>query len=385
MSESQKFFEGCINHRDLYKLRNLRMDNGLLYSTSEGLVNIQEIDRAKKEDFLCQAYHQMPYANMLLGNSFYEFANDGYYHFFIKNSVDSYKKLSEVIGIDTETIKNCAENIDDQYKVFFIWKDEDHTKKRWIEAPNETLKDIQERILYKIIYKNISPTKYAHGFCHGKSIATNAMEHTGKKYVLKMDFKNFFPSITYEMIRVAFLDFTNSENADYIDLALKLCCYKGRLAQGAPTSPALSNIYCIKLDLFLSAIAENLGIKYTRYADDLIFSGNDERHMKTMIYLVKSNIGYFRLNLNRKKTSLKHNSKRQTVTGLVVNKEGQCSVKKSKRMKLRAYMHNILTGKVDPRHVNMNKLRGNVAIINMANPSQGKYFLEKFEQIKEMV
>ena len=196
MSEYQKFFEGCINHRDLYKLKNLRMNSGLLHSTNDGIVNVQEIDRAKNEDFLCQAYHQMPYAHMLLGSSFYEFANDGYYHFFIKNSVDSYKKLSEVIGVDAETIKNCAENIDDQYKVFFIWKDEDHTKKRWIEAPNETLKDIQEKILYKIIYKNISPTKYAHGFRHGKSIATNAMEHTGKKYVLKMDFKNFFPSIT---------------------------------------------------------------------------------------------------------------------------------------------------------------------------------------------
>lgn len=90
------------------------------------------------------------------------------------------------------------------------------------------------------------------------------------------------------------------------------------------------------------------------------------------------------MRINNLKTKILKQHQRQTVTGLVVNKEGQVSVKKRKRLNLRAYIHHILTGKVRIENVNMAKLKGHINLINMANPNQGKYFLEKLRQIEQM-
>lgn len=354
-------------------------------------IRLDELEKIKINDFFetnnlfCTSKE-----SKIAENNIVHFANSEYDPFsysrifFATRKFDECEELSKEIGIDKEIIRTCLNDIDNQYRVYYIWKDEAHTKKRFIEAPNETLKMIQKAILWKVLYK-FPATKYAHGFIHGKSIATNAIVHSGKKYVLKMDFKNFFPSISQENLFVSFYEHLNKDNFNYIFTALKLCCFKGRLPQGAPTSPALSNIYCTYLDLFLGGIAESLECNYTRYADDIIFSSDDMKKLKTIAHIVSRNINAFGLNLNKKKTSLICNNKRQTVTGLVVNKGGQCSVRKSKRMKLRAFLHNILTGKIDPHSINMNRLKGNVAIINMANPKQGKYFLERLHEVEAMI
>lgn len=302
--------------------------------------------------------------------------------FIIKNPVDQINEFANFVGVDREMIDEILSDTKKHYSRFFIWKDEAHTKKRWIEAPDEILKSIQNKILHGILYRS-APTKYAHGFVHKRSIVSCAKEHTGKNFVLKLDLKNFFPSITRDMVYGAMYEEIKPETVNIIIPALEMCLMDGRLPQGAPTSPALSNIVCKPLDLIFSGLAQKYEMAYTRYADDLIFSSNDDRIYK-MIPIIKSIITKFGLVVNEKKVKVLKKHQRQTVTGLVVNADGKTSVRRRNRMNLRAYMHQILIGKKPIDRVNINRLRGNVNLINMANPDQGKWFVEKFNEIFAM-
>lgn len=301
----------------------------------------------------------------------------------IDSPVNQEKEIARFLGIDENTVNEIISDTKKHYSKFFIWKDEEHTKKRWIEAPDEVLKGIQEHILHNVLYK-MAPTKFAHGFIHGRSIVSCAKEHTGKKFVLKLDLKNFFPSISRDMVYGAMFSELTPENVKIIIPAIELCLMDGRLPQGAPTSPAISNIVCKPLDMVLYGIAERFGLTYTRYADDLIFSGNDDTIYK-VIPIIKSTIVKFGLVVNEKKVKVLKKHQRQTVTGLVVNADGKTSVRRKKRMNLRAFMHQILIGKKPLDRVNINRLRGNVNLINMANPEQGKWFVEKFNEIIAML
>lgn len=301
----------------------------------------------------------------------------------IDSPVNQEKEIARFLGIDENTVNEIISDTKKHYSKFFIWKDEEHTKKRWIEAPDEVLKGIQEHILHNVLYK-MAPTKFAHGFIHGRSIVSCAKEHTGKKFVLKLDLKNFFPSISRDMVYGAMFSELTPENVKIIIPAIELCLMDGRLPQGAPTSPAISNIVCKPLDMVLYGIAERFGLTYTRYADDLIFSSNDDTIYK-VIPIIKSTIVKFGLVVNEKKVKVLKKHQRQTVTGLVVNADGKTSVRRKKRMNLRAFMHQILIGKKPLDRVNINRLRGNVNLINMANPEQGKWFVEKFNEIIAML
>lgn len=300
----------------------------------------------------------------------------------INTPIKQEEEIARLLDIDTRIVSDIISDTKKHYSRFFIWKDEEHTKKRWIEAPNEILKGIQEQILHNVLYK-MAPTKFAHGFIHGRSIVSCAKEHTGKKFVLKLDLKNFFPSISRDMVYGAMFSELTPENVKIIIPAIELCLMDGRLPQGAPTSPAISNIVCKPLDMVLYGIANKFGLTYTRYADDLIFSSNDDTIYK-VIPIIKSTIVKFGLVVNEKKVKVLKKHQRQTVTGLVVNADGKTSVRRKKRMNLRAFMHQILTGKKPLDRVNMNRLRGNVNLINMANPEQGKWFVEKLNEIIAM-
>lgn len=301
----------------------------------------------------------------------------------IGNRVKQAEELANFVGFPIEVVADILSDTRKHYRRFFIWKDDAHTKKRWIEAPDDVLKEIQNRILHGLFYKS-APTKYAHGFVHNKSIVTCAREHTGKKFVLKLDLKNFFPSIKREMVYGAMYDEVCPENIKFIVPAIEMCLLDGRLPQGAPTSPAISNIVCKPLDLIFSGIAKKFDLTYTRYADDLIFSGDDDIIYK-VIPIIKGTIVRFGLVVNEKKIKVLKKHQRQTVTGLVVNADGKTSVRRRKRMNLRAYMHQILIGKKPIEHVNLSRLRGNVNLINMANQEQGKWFVEKLNEIISMM
>lgn len=203
---------------------------------------------------------------------------------------------------------------------------------RQIDAPNKALKSIQQ-VLNNILQTVHQPHHAAMGFVQGRSVATNARVHVGMKYVYNIDLKDFFPSITSGRIHARLKAAPFSINDKVASMIADLCCNKDTegksvLPQGAPTSPTLTNIICENLDKKLSKLASVYGLRYTRYADDITFSGmynafeEGGKFLQSMRHIVEEEEHF---HINPAKTRLTHRGMRQEVTGLTVNEKPNVS------------------------------------------------------------
>ena len=209
-------------------------------------------------------------------------------------------------------------------------------KYRLLEIPKPRLKRSQRWILDEILAL-LPVHDAAHGFVPGRSILTNAALHTGREVVVRFDLKDFFPSVPASRVRGVFAKLgypqsvsrllmglcttTTTARMDMLGLKSIDLCERPHLPQGAPTSPALANLCAYRLDCRLAGLAKRFGANYTRYADDLTFSGGLELRrtqlrLRKWVIRVVTEEGF---TLNAAKTRVKSQSDRQTVTGLVVN------------------------------------------------------------------
>ncbi|MCB9361882.1 hypothetical protein H6504_00460 [Candidatus Woesearchaeota archaeon] len=211
-------------------------------------------------------------------------------------------------------------------------------KKRRINAPSRELKKVQEYILYKHLYY-FPVHKNTYGFIKNKSYVDNAKQHIRKPHVFKTDVEDFFPNIRHERIFSFLVNGFSSKDYDSVfdsnpqleirkqrrgysekiaTLITELVTLDGSLPQGAPTSPALSNLICFPLDYRLSRFAKKGRLTYTRYADDITFSGKYIR--KDFISKIKTIIvdECFKINEDKSKF-ISRKRARIEVTGLVVN------------------------------------------------------------------
>ena len=215
---------------------------------------------------------------------------------------------------------------------------------RTIDAPCSELRNVQ-RALNLILQNVYIPNDVAMGFVQGRSVVTGARIHVGQRYVYNIDLKDFFPSITSGRL---FKRLTSSPflmPSDIASLISDLCCYKKEgkkvLPQGAPTSPIITNIICELLDKKLSRLAKAYGLKYTRYADDITFSGmrnvfdSDGKFCSALKRIIEDEEHFC---INQDKTRLTHQGERQEVTGLTVNRNVNVSRKYVKQ--LRVLIHN---------------------------------------------
>ena len=207
---------------------------------------------------------------------------------------------------------------------------------RNISAPMPRLKRAQEWILFNIL-ENVELHQAAHGFRRGRSIVTNAQPHVDHQVVVNVDLQDFFPTVTYKRIWGVFRSFGFSHQVATI---LSLICSEPDVAeveldsktyfvaqserflpQGAPSSPAITNIICRGLDQRIDHSAVALGFTYTRYADDMTLSGSDEAvgNIGTILRRVKYVVEDEGFCINEKKTRVLRSARRQEVTGLVVN------------------------------------------------------------------
>ena len=204
---------------------------------------------------------------------------------------------------------------------------------RQIDAPTYELKVHQRWIANHCIAAS-HVHDAAKGFRKNHSIKDNALPHVGKQVVIRIDVKDFFPSITHRQVRKAF------EKMGYpyrVAVALAgLCTLHGRLPQGSPASPALSNLVCAGLDCRLSGAAKRHGFDYTRYADDMTFS-SDRRDLPSLLPFFQRIIEDEGFRVHKKKTAVMRPSTRQTVTGLTVNEN--VHVGRRQRRILRAMAH----------------------------------------------
>lgn len=204
---------------------------------------------------------------------------------------------------------------------------------RRLLIPDPILMKIQKNILHHILDR-LSVSSYATAYHKGAAILSNAQPHTGQKLVLKLDIRDFFGMIRFEQVyRAAFprIYFPPRVAA----LLTFLCMCEESLPQGAPTSAAVSNLVMRPFDEYIGNWCGERGICYTRYCDDMTFSGdfdgNQVRH-KAENFLKA--MGF---ELNGKKTRHLSASQRQVITGVVVNKKPQ--VTKAYRRKLRQDLH----------------------------------------------
>lgn len=220
--------------------------------------------------------------------------------------------LALLLGIKINFLNKIIYSPKNFYRQFEIPKKSGGRRK--IIAPYPSLLLIQKWILSNIL-KNIPINGCAHAFTNDKSIISNCKQHIGNNEVLKLDLKDFFPSIEISRIVVLFNKLGYSENISYI--LANLCCLDGTLPQGAPTSPILSNLVCRKLDKRLFSLAKKFELRYTRYADDIVFSGQ-KINVKIMEYAQNIIIdeGF---EINNAKTRLYKEKNKKIITGISVS------------------------------------------------------------------
>jgi RNA-directed DNA polymerase len=234
-------------------------------------------------------------------------------------------------------------NIDKQYSTFEIKKKSGG--ERIIYAPKSHLKYLQKNIA-KVLSLFYVPTDFCHGFVSGRSIVTNAEIHTNKNYVLNVDLHNFFPSIGYKRINDILMSDPFGFSEKISKIIARFSTLNGALPQGSPVSPLLSNICCSQLDYDLNSFAIKNKLVYSRYADDITFSGYrmifDSNFFKDLNRIIRKKNN---LKLNKSKTRIQSKNKRQEVTGIVVN--DKLNVNRIYIRNLRALIHNYKMGKAE--------------------------------------
>ena len=236
--------------------------------------------------------------------------------------VDGSRRISPIgmslaLGVSSHFLEWLASCSDKQYRHFKIKNKKSKRKKRKIESPRVFLKTTQ-RFLLSCILGDLHVHGSVHSFRSGRSCISNAMPHEGQEFVARTDIVDFFGSLSSAHIRA--LLSKHHFPGPTIDLIAGLCTFEGRLPQGAPTSPLLSNAALFDFDAKLTERCRKAGLNYTRYADDITISGNNRVEVHAALQAAQVNLSErFGLCVNKAKTRVIHRSAQQRVTGLVVN------------------------------------------------------------------
>lgn len=260
---------------------------------------------------------------------------------------------------------------------------------RRLSSPKKALRATQTWILESVL-RRCGTEDAAHGFVPGRSTVTNARPHVGRRVVVNLDLEDFFGTITFPRVRGLFVSLGYSPAAATV-LALltteaprREVRYDGKpyrvavgpraLPQGACTSPALSNLMARKLDRRLTGLAKKHGWTYTRYADDLTFSRDDDTQVGALIATVRHVVTEEGFRINEKKGRVQKSGGQQTVTGVVVN--DKLSVPRAEIRCLRAILHNAKTTGLSAQNTSGHPhfeahVRGMIAYVRMVDPERG--------------
>ena len=258
--------------------------------------------------------------------------------------------FSDLVGYDHSYVCSMAYSPKSFYRTFKIKKA--NGKDRRIDEPLPDLKEIQRWILHEILEK-IPLHSTAKAYRPGMTIKDNAKFHRKQPKILTMDIKDFFPSIRIHNVFLIFQSL--GYNKKVASFLAHLCCYKRNLPQGAPTSPYISNIRMKDFDYSVFQYAYARKIRYTRYADDLTFSGDFD--VPRMIRFVDHELYNEGFQVNSKKTRVAHQNARQIVTGIVVNDHMQ--LPREVRRKIRQEVYYIKTYGLDSHLRRINETRSN--------------------------
>ena len=224
---------------------------------------------------------------------------------------------------------------------------------------------LQRRLLDRLLYE-LQPTVWAHGFTKGKSIVSNAAQHRGRQWVVSLDIKDFFPSVRGRQVLEVLRELLPEEQE--CQLVADLVTRRDRLPQGAPTSPHLANLAVRSMDHRLNEMARSFDWHYTRYADDMSFSGDEGP--RTILSEARKIVLAAGFHLSERKTTMRGQHQRQSVTGLVVNEK--LALPREKRRRLRAMLHRLeRQDELDSAIVeSLATISGHLAFLAMVAPNE---------------
>lgn len=288
---------------------------------------------------------------------------------------------------------------------------------RLITAPKRELKRAQRWAL-RNVFEKLPVHGAAHGFLAARSIVTNAAAHAGADVIVKIDIKDFFPTVTWRRVRGLLRKAGMAEGPATLIALLateaprEVVQFRGRthyvatgprvLPQGAPTSPAITNALCLRLDRRMSGLARALGLRYTRYADDLTFSWRapatagsvaeaqpaprPRAPVGTLLRGARDILAAEGFRLHPTKTTVMRRGDRQKVTGLVVNRAGDgvpaARVPRERVRELRAAIRNRELGRPGKGET-LAQLKGLAAFVHMTDPERGRAFLDRLAALEE--
>ncbi|MDH6355819.1 RNA-directed DNA polymerase [Dysgonomonas sp. PH5-45] len=287
--------------------------------------------------------------------------------------------------VEKNTLVNILRNTSNHYTHFKLSKRSGGY--RTISAPDATLLNIQKTIYKRILLSvNIHPASM--GFRQNISVVHNAKAHLGNKQILKVDIADFFGSIKKHRIINAFAKIGYPTNIS--EVLAELCILQGKLPQGAATSPTLSNIIAYDMDVKLVSIAQKNSLIYTRYADDLTFSG-EEISFEQVFAEINNIIRKEKFVIQRKKTRFLTEKKRKIITGISVSSGEKITIVKAKKREIRKTVYYILTkglaehqrfiGSTDPSY--MKRLMGYLNFWLMVEPDN-EYVKKSIEALKKV-
>lgn len=290
--------------------------------------------------------------------------------------------LSLLTGFELKYIQKVIYSEEYFYSKFKIAKSTGG--ERTINMPSYELKELQRWILDNILIK-IKISDYAMGFVKGKSIIDNATVHLNQKCIINIDLQDFFNTIKFENIYSVFHNCGYTKEVSF-SLA-KIATYQGVLPQGAPTSPMLSNIVCIHMDKRLKGLADSFNAKYSRYADDITFSG--EPLISKMLPTARKILENENFTVNEAKNRITFAHQRQEVTGITIN-NGKLRINKKYKNIVKQEIYYCQKYGVDShlKHIGCDKsfykehLYGKVIFIHMVESELGKKLFNELDKIK---
>lgn len=245
-----------------------------------------------------------------------------------------YKEFSSLVndlGFSGKALYSVSNRVHKHYHPVKIPKGNGEFRQLYV--PDVFLKSIQRSINDKLLcMEEISP--YATAYRPGGSTKVNANPHIGKPVLLKLDIRHFFDHLIYPIVKDKAFPAERYSEQNRVLLSL-LCVYMDALPQGAPTSPTISNIIMKEFDNVMGAWCSDNGIAYTRYCDDMTFSGDFDP--RPVIHRVKFELKKMGLFLNDKKTVIVRKGQKHSVTGIIVNE--RLSVPSEYKKQLRQEMY----------------------------------------------
>lgn len=275
----------------------------------------------------------------------------------------SRRKLRHLLGLSWGDLDRIACRAGHYYRPFDRRRVRGVGSWRHIDNPYGVLKDLQTRILHRVLHAVVLPPTMCGGV-PGKSTKNHAQAHVGQALVATLDLKSCFPRTPYDRIYDVYCERLGC-SPTIAGLLTRLTTFQGRVPQGAPTSPTLVNLSLLGLHDELAELAATLGLNMSFYVDDIAFSGPRAREALEPAIRTIMRYGH---TVTRKKTKLMSLSTRQEITSQVVNEIIGAS--REKRESLYRRIH-ALASEENPRDGSLKSIRGEVAYMSWLNPVQG--------------